>query len=76
MFNGPSEAQSYEQNVQQAADNLLNAFRGGEFKTAIAVLDWMKEAVAVNACVIGPENGVSPCGSSPSFPVRYLKVKE
>ncbi|WP_213132205.1 hypothetical protein [Citrobacter sp. FP75] len=76
-FNNSTEAQQYAQNVSQAADDLLSAFKGGEYKTAIAVLDWMKEAVAVNACVIiGPIEGESPCSQSPSFPVRYLKIKD
>ncbi|HCC5864667.1 TPA: hypothetical protein M5853_002470 [Klebsiella aerogenes] len=76
MFKNPSEAKLYERNVQQAVDGLLTALKGGEYKAAIAVLDWMKEAVAVNACITGPEENGFSCRNSPSFPIRYAMHKK
>ena len=75
MFNSPSDAQLYERKVRENVDNLLNAFVGGDYQQAQAVLSWMQKAVATNACIrVGVDSGVS--SSSPSFPLSFLKLSE
>ncbi|MBK4727207.1 hypothetical protein [Pantoea agglomerans] len=74
MFKSPSDAQEYEKKVRQSADSLLSAFEGGSYNDAIAVLDWLKAAVAENSCVISSASSVSAV--SPSFPFSVIRLRE
>ncbi|WP_152999347.1 hypothetical protein [Pantoea dispersa] len=74
MFNSPSEAKDYEKKVRQNVDSLLSAFEGGNYTNAIAVLDWMKLAVAEKSCVANVNYSVT--SSSPSFPLKVINLKE
>ncbi|SEL09104.1 hypothetical protein SAMN04487787_106103 [Kosakonia sacchari] len=77
MFNSPSDAQLYEKNVQKAVNNLLVTFKGGDYKQALAVLDWMKDVLADHASIVGPtDNDSFSCSDSPSFPLKFLKIAE
>lgn len=73
IFKNSSEAKEYENKVRLSVDSLLNAFEGGNYIDAIAVLDWMKEVVAEKATVVASDCSVTT--SSPSFPLRLLGLK-
>lgn len=74
MFKSPQDAQSYQNELHKCVDNLLNAFKGGDYIQAIAVLDWMKRIVADSSCVIGQVDEKFSCSTCPTFPFHIIKV--
>ncbi|RNM24739.1 hypothetical protein EFS38_07780 [Dickeya undicola] len=75
MFTNPYDSQKYSENVHQAVNNLLMAFKGGDTRLALDVLDWMKEAVITESSVVGVDTGASLNASSPTFPLKFINVK-
>ncbi|MCQ8231099.1 hypothetical protein [Pectobacterium carotovorum] len=75
IFNDPSESQKYSELIHCAANNLLDAFKGGDTRIALEILDWMKDAVIANSSVIATKDANCVTASSPSFPLKVISIK-
>ncbi|MCX9039717.1 hypothetical protein NLN82_27380 [Citrobacter portucalensis] len=72
MYNSPQQVKESVENLHKSTDNMLAALNGCDYKTAIAIVDWMKEMVTANACVIGTGGESFSSKDCKSFPFNYV----
>lgn len=73
MYNSPQQVEDSMDNLHKATDNMLTALNGCDYKTAIAIVDWMKEMITANACVVGIGSESFSSKTCPSFPFNHVK---
>ncbi|EAB3491975.1 hypothetical protein DT673_18095 [Salmonella enterica] len=73
MYSGPQQVKESIDNLHKSTDNMLTALGGCDYKMAIAIIDWMKEMVTANACVLPAKDGTFSSRTCPSFPFNYAR---